>query len=155
MVLLVYQKKTACYCPRQIRLFNFRRSLMSIQYTTKVEDGTLFVYASGFDESLDEVQTYAMGVLTASQQHGVNRVLCDETDLEYRLGTFDTYQAGEFLSKHVPAVTKVAIVCNPRHLSDAQFFEDVVVNRGLTFRLFVDRETAMSWLFEPQASLDA
>ena len=123
---------------------------MSIQYTMRVDGETLFVTASGFDESLDEVQRYGMSVLSASQQHGVNRVLCDETDLEYRLGTFDTYQAGEFLSQHVPAVAKVAIVCNPRHLSDAQFFEDVVVNRGLTFRLFIDRETAMRWLVEPE-----
>ncbi len=128
---------------------------MSIQYTTRVDGGTLFVTASGFDECLDDVQNYGMGVLSASQQSGVYRVLCDETALEYRLGTFDTYQAGEFLSKQVPALAKVAIVCNPMHLSDARFFEDVVVNRGLTFRFFIDRETALNWLFEPHASPEA
>lgn len=121
---------------------------MSIQYTMRVDGETLFVTASGFDESLDEVQRYGMSVLSASQQNGGSSVLCDETALEYRLGTLDTYEAGKYLSKYVPAVVKVAILCNHRDLSDAHFFEDVVVNRGFTFRLFVDREIALSWLFE-------
>ncbi len=128
---------------------------MSIRYTTRVDGGTLFVTASGFDENLDEVKAYGMGVLGASQQSGVYRVLCDETALEYRLGTFDTYQAGQFLSQHVPAVAKVAIVCHPEYLSDARFFEDVVVNRGLRFRLFIDRECALNWLFEFHDSPEA
>ncbi len=119
---------------------------MAIQYTTRVEEGTLFVQASGFDESLDEVEAYGMGVLTATLESGVVHVFCDETALEYRLGTLDTYRAGEFLSTHVPGVAKVAIVCNPASLADASFFEDVVVNRGLTLRVFTDATIALQWL---------
>jgi hypothetical protein len=125
---------------------------MSIQYTTRVDGETLFVYASGFDESIDDVQGYGMGIISASQESGVTCVFCDETALEYRLGTIDTFQAGEFISHNVPAVAKVAIVCNPRFISDASFFEDVVVNRGLTLRVFTDSEVAMHWLFDATGS---
>jgi hypothetical protein len=125
---------------------------MSIQYTTRVDGEILFVYASGFDESLDDVQGYGLGIISASEGSGVTRVFCDETALEYRLGTIDTFQAGEFISNNVPAVAKVAIVCNPGFISDASFFEDVVVNRGLTLRVFTDSEVAMHWLFEANDS---
>ena len=128
---------------------------MSIQYTTRVDGDILFVCASGFDESLADVEGYGMGILSASLKRGASRVLCDETALEYRLGTLDTYQAGEFLATHVPAVAKVAIVCNPMFLHDAKFFEDVVVNRGLTLRVFTNTETARRWLLEPDSASDA
>jgi len=80
-------------------------------------------------------------------------VFCDETALEYRLGTFDTYQAAEFIAENVPALAKVALVCNAKFMSDASFFEDVVVNRGLTLRFFTDPEVAMRWLSEANASI--
>ena len=127
---------------------------MAIHYTTKVEGETLFVQASGFDESRDEVEDYGKGILDASLQSGVSRVFCDETNLEYRLGTLDTYRAGEFLSTHVPALAKVAIVCNPACLADASFFENVVVNRGLTLRVFTDAEIARRWLRGSDAPTD-
>jgi hypothetical protein len=138
-------------------IFSFfhKEKEMAITFTTEVEGETLFVQASGFDESLAEVEEYAMGILSACTKGGVTHVLCDETELEYRLGTFDTYQAGEFLSTHVPTVAKVAIVCNPAFLSDASFFEDIVVNRGLTFRVFTDIESANHWLVMPDCSSSA
>jgi hypothetical protein len=122
---------------------------MAITYTTEVDGETLFVKTSGFDESLAEVEEYAMGIIMACKESGIIHVLCDETELEYRLGTFDTYQAGEFLSTHVPAIVKVAIVCNPAFLSDASFFEDIVVNRCLRFRVFTDTQSARQWLNLP------
>ena len=122
---------------------------MGITYTTKIDGDTLLVKTSGFDENLAEVQEYAMGIISACKESGVTHVLCDETELEYRLGTFDTYQAGEFLSTHVPAIVKVAIVCNPAFLSDASFFEDILVNRCLRFRVFTDTQSARQWLNLP------
>ncbi|ACF43882.1 conserved hypothetical protein [Pelodictyon phaeoclathratiforme BU-1] len=128
-------------------------SCMSIHYTMRVDGDILFVCASGFDESLDEVQGYGLAIINASLEGGVSRVFCDETALEYRLGTFDTYQAAEFIAENVPALAKVALVCNAKFMSDASFFEDVVVNRGLTLRFFTDPEVAMRWLSEANASI--
>jgi hypothetical protein len=57
--------------------------------------------------------------------------------------------------KHVPAVAKVAVTCNPAFLPEASFFEDVVVNRGLSLRVFTDIETARTWLLGPNESSDS
>jgi hypothetical protein len=142
-----YQWFRACFIP-------VKTTIMAIQYTTKVDGNTLFVSASGFDESLADVTEYGMGVLNACQQAGIHHVLCDETALEYRLGTFDNFRAGEFLSLNVPAISKIAIVCNPLFCSDASFFEDVVVNRGLRLRFFTDTKAAAGWLDESDTSLN-
>lgn len=121
---------------------------MAIQHTTTVEDGILRVQASGFDESLAEVEAYGLAVIEACVRSGVSRVLCDERDLEYRLGTFDTFQAAAFLSAHAPKVGRIALVPRADGLGDARFWEDVVVNRGLTVKVFQDPEAARAWLLE-------
>ncbi|ACD90596.1 MAG: hypothetical protein HGA57_06270 [Chlorobium limicola] len=123
---------------------------MSIQYTTRTDGNILFVRASGFDENLEDVEKYAQGVIDATLQHGTTLVLCDETALDYRLGTVDTYAVGKFLASRVPRVFKIAIVCNPTFNADARFYENVVVNRGLNLRMFSDIEKARSWLTETE-----
>lgn len=122
---------------------------MGIQYTTRLDGNTLFVRASGFDESLEEVEAYAAGIIDACLQCSVSRVLCDETRLEYRLGTAETFDAGKFLVSRVPGLLKIAIVCNPAFNADARFFENVVVNRGLTLQMFTDTKSAKRWLEKP------
>ena len=119
---------------------------MAISFTSRVEGNTLVVHASGFDESLEEVQAYGMGVIEACLAGGVTRILCEELDLEYRLGTFDTYQAAEFLSANVPLLARAAVVCQPKHLEEGRFWETVAVNRGLSVRVFTDPEEARRWL---------
>lgn len=119
---------------------------MAIHYTAEVQGEILCVTASGFDENLEDVLNYGTGIIGLCQQSGVTRVLCDETALEYRLGTLDTYELGKFISEHVPSVARVAIVCNPKFLTMTDFFEDVVVNRGLSFRFFVDFDSSKRWL---------
>lgn len=121
---------------------------MSIQFTKRMDGDTLFIRASGFDENLEEVEAYAAKIIEAALRFGATRVLCDETGLEYRLGTVDTYEAGKFLSVHAPKVARIAIACNPAFIADARFFENVVVNRGLSLGMFTDIESARSWLME-------
>ncbi|NTW82673.1 MAG: hypothetical protein HGB36_04810 [Chlorobiaceae bacterium] len=119
---------------------------MAIKFKTFSEGDILYVTASGVDESLEDVQKYAMGVLEACLESGIKRVLCDETGIDYQLGTFDLYELGKFFSINVPAVIMVAIVCRPTAHSDTGFFENVVVNRGHRLKLFRDNESAKRWL---------
>lgn len=121
---------------------------MAIDYTIAIKGKTLMVDAWGFDESLAEVQEYGMAVLGACVRHQVTRVLCNELRLEYRLGLVDTYRAAESIAAEAPVVGRVALVCDPKHIADARFFEDVAVNRGLTLRAFTDLEAAVVWLDE-------
>lgn len=119
---------------------------MAIEYTMTVEDDTLLVYAKGFDESLEDVQAYGMAIIQAGIENGVTRVLCNELALEYRLGTLDTFEAAEFMSRYVPTLTKAAIVCHPKFIAAASFWEDVAVNRGLRVRAFTNIAPAIDWL---------
>jgi hypothetical protein len=119
---------------------------MGISFTTRAEGDTLFVKASGFDENLDDVKNFSMAVIEATRKNGAQRVLSDEREVEYRIGTFDTYDLGKFLSENVPSPLRIATVCNPSFISDATFFEDVVVNRGATLRIFTDVDKAKEWL---------
>jgi hypothetical protein len=119
---------------------------MAIQYTIASEGDTLLVNAAGYDETLEEVQEYALAVIDACRENGCTRVLCDETALEYRLGTFDTYQSAQFVATYGAQIEKVAIVCSPRFSADARFWEDVAVNRGLTVRVFREGDAARAWL---------
>lgn len=119
---------------------------MAIRYTTTVDGDTLVVRAEGWDESLAEVEAYGMAVIAACVEHGVSRVLCNELELEYRLGTLETFQAAQFIAAQAPAVARIALVCRPPQVADARFWEDVVVNRGLIARVFTDVDAAVAWL---------
>ncbi len=119
---------------------------MAIQHTTTVDADLLVVRARGFDGSLEEVEAYGLAVIEACVRSGVSRVLCDERELEYRLGTFDTFQAAAFISAQAPKVARIALLPMPSGLADAHFWEDVVVNRGLTVKVFQDPEAARGWL---------
>jgi hypothetical protein len=119
---------------------------MAIHYTLTVDGDTLRVQASGFDENLTDVEAYGTAIIRACLEHDVTCVLCDEHELEYRLSTFDTYQAAEFMAKQVPTLVRAAVVCNPKYLAMAHFWEDVAVNRNLQVRVFTDTPAALSWL---------
>ncbi len=121
---------------------------MAIQYTMTVQDNTLLVKASGFDEDLAGVQAYGTAIITAAVAASFDRVLCDERDLEYRLDTLDIYTVGEFIAARAPRVARVAIIPAKRYAADARFWENVVVNRGLTVRVFEDDGAAWRWLHE-------
>jgi hypothetical protein len=121
---------------------------MAIQYHFSSEGDLLVVTASGFDESLGEVEQYSMAVVEKAVQVNCTAILCDEIRLEYRLGTLDTFKAAEFIAGRAPKLGKAAIVCNIQGASDGKFWETVAVNRGLSVRVFTDLSEARRWLLE-------
>jgi hypothetical protein len=114
----------------------------------KEEDNLLVVNASGFDESLEEVEQYGLAIVNACKAGNYTRVLCNEFELEYRLSTLDTFKSAEFIVAQAARVGRVAIVCNEKFIEDAKFWETVAVNRGLTVRVFKSTEAARKWLGE-------
>lgn len=125
---------------------------VAIDFRIWAEGETLVAHASGFDESLAEVEAYGMAIIEAAVSGSFTRVVCDERDLEYRLKAVDTFKAAEFIAEYAPRVAKVAIVCNPKGLGDARFWETVAVNRGATVRVFRERSFADRWLDEREAA---
>jgi hypothetical protein len=102
--------------------------------------------AVGCDDSLDDVREYGKGVVEACRAAGCVRVLCDERELEYKLGAVDTFESAAFIAEYAPHVARIAIVCGPQQLADASFWETVAVNRGLSVRAFRDVPAAEEWL---------
>lgn len=119
-----------------------------IHYNFTQENDLLIVETSGYDESLEETLLYGQAVIEECNKRGVTRLFCIETQLEYRLGTFDTFELAKVASEHAKNMGRAAIVCDERNITDAKFWETVAVNRGLTVRVFKDVESARAWLSE-------
>ena len=119
---------------------------MAITYTASEEDGLLVVKAQGADEDVDQVQEYGLAIIGECTRRGVACVLCDERDLRYRINTLDTFAVATFIAEHAPRVARVALVCNPKFMEDAVFWENVAVNRGLIVKVFKEVELARAWL---------
>ena len=120
---------------------------MAIEYNLEIENNLLRVTASGKDDNLEQVQEYGMAIIRAAIEHNVSKVLCDEQELEYSLGTFDTYESAKFIAEVAPKVAKVAIICKSDQYDDAHFWETVASNRGLHIRVFKNLSEAEEWLF--------
>lgn len=119
---------------------------MAIHYETTIQDDLLRVKAWGFDESPEDTAEYSLALLNIAIEHQTRFVLSDERELEYRLSVLDTYQHAEMLANVVPRIASVAIVCHSQDYQGAEFFENVVVNRGLTLKIFTDLDEAEAWL---------
>jgi hypothetical protein len=119
---------------------------MSIRYSIHTDGDLLRVVASGKDDDLNDVNTYGSAVVAAAQSTGCRRVLCDERDLQYSIGTIDIYESAEFMAQQARWVMQVAIVAPAGYEDDADFWETVAVNRGLRVRMFRRIEDAERWL---------
>lgn len=119
-----------------------------IEYEAKVDGELLEVRAWGYDESLQDVLDHAHAIIEMGIKHGTPRVLLDERELEYRIGTFNTYELARQTAERVPHVVRVALLPGQTGEEDAAFWENVVVNRGLTARVFRTDAEARQWLGE-------
>lgn len=125
---------------------------MAIHYRIETGDDLVYVKSVGYDENLEEVVAYGKAVLEACVSSGCNRLLCDERGLEYRLGTADMYDHAGIMAEQAHALGRAAIVFNSANCEDAAFWENMVVNRGLTVRMFQDIDEACRWLGVPLQS---
>ena len=120
---------------------------MAIEYTMTLEGKTLVVVASGNSYTFADVTDFGLAVIDAAARTGCSCVLCLETELEYHLDTTDLFEHAALIASKAPHVARVAIVHNPRYASDAAFWENVAVNRGLLARTFATRDLAERWLY--------
>lgn len=119
---------------------------MAITFTIEQTESMMRVIAWGKDDNLEQVKEYGMAILMAAISSGCTKVLCDELQLVYSLGTFDTFESARFISEYAPNIAKVAIACKPDQIDDATFWETVASNRGLFVRVFKTLHEAEEWL---------
>lgn len=119
---------------------------MAIIYNFKARGNLLTVKASGSDDDLDEVKQYGMAVVEAAMKAATPRILCDERELEYQLGTAETHECAEFVASNAPHIARIALVTQPGQRKNIAFWENVMVKRGMTVRVFTNLEDAEAWL---------
>lgn len=119
---------------------------MAIEVSFEKENDLLRVTTSGIDESIEEVKEYAMKIIDAATSFACTRILCDERYLRYKLSVTETFDYAKFVSETAPRIGKVAIVCQSAGINDAEFWENVTVNRGLMVKAFINIEDAEIWL---------
>ena len=79
-------------------------------------------------------------------EHNVWKVLVDVTGVQGEITVLRRYQVGAGLAQAANRNTRVAILATRAQKLDDAFFESVVRNRGLEWRIFVDRAEALGWL---------
>jgi hypothetical protein len=119
---------------------------MSIKHTIDVDGEIIRVKAWGEDDNLQDVMNYNMAMLDAIVTSGATKVLSDERELEYKIGTFDLYDLAEKIAKYAPRLLKAAIVYKTDNYDDAIFWENATVNKGLQFRAFASMDEAEEWI---------
>ncbi len=99
--------------------------------------------------SKDELQAAARHTLQLGQQHETNWFLGDCTNLQGGHSIIDLYGLVELLAAHeVSPRFREAILLPGLQASvrDVEFWETACWNRGITVRLFDQREAALKWL---------
>ena len=119
---------------------------MSINFAMSDEDKYLKVVSVGECENLDQLKEYVLAIHNATVSSGKKRVLVDETQLEYKLSTLDSYSSGCFASSIDPKPKMIAVICKPEGWNDTKFWENVAVNRGVPVKVFRDQDSAEKWI---------
>jgi hypothetical protein len=87
--------------------------------------------------------------LQEAAEHGTDKFLGDDLDVQTRLTTLEIYQLPKLHeSLGVTPKAKIAVVYSPGSPSarDFEFVETVAINRGFNVRLFATVEEARQWL---------
>ena len=119
---------------------------MSINYAISDEGKYLKIVSAGVCEDLNQLKEYILAIHNATISSGHKRVLVDETQLEYKLSTFDTFNSGRFASSINPKPKKIAVLCKLEGWNDTKFWETVAVNRGVAVKVFRDQDSAENWI---------
>jgi hypothetical protein len=119
---------------------------VKINFLIKDEGKYLKIISTGSCENLVQLKEYVLALQEAAVSSGQQRLLVDETHLEYTLSTLNTFHSGFFLSQLSPKPKKIAILCKTSNLNNAKFWETVAVNRGVNVRVFDDRVSAGNWI---------
>jgi len=121
---------------------------MTIDFRISVEDEFLKVDSFGSCEDFYQLQEYVLAIHQAAVSNSRTKVIVNESQLEYKLTTVETFGSGRFVSRIAPREVKIAVVCKLEGWNNTKFWETVAVNRGVMVKIFIDQDKAEKWLTE-------
>ena len=88
-----------------------------------------------------------LGIATEVEQSGEDRILIDIREVETMPSVVDFFELGESLASY-PTLrrSKIALLTSMSEVKNAEFFENVAVNRGFRLKAFTNFEEAIAWL---------
>jgi hypothetical protein len=86
------------------------------------------------------------GITDACRTHHCFKVLVDNSEVVYQTDVLVEHLLGEALASAVSDQIKIAFIASRTTLPHETHFENVVVNRGRTLRVFWNQDQALTWL---------
>ena len=74
------------------------------------------------------------------------KVLFDLRVMTGEMPIFDKYKIGQYGAELLPGTIRIAMLGREDQIAPDKFFENVAVNRGLTLKVFTDKQEALAWL---------
>ncbi|MBN1780074.1 hypothetical protein JW948_03040 [bacterium] len=87
-------------------------------------------------------------IVSVSMENDIKNILIDHRNIQSVSGdTFEVYdRPKQFQETGGTYEIRIAEVIKPEHSKFFQFLETVFVNRGFSFKLFFDKNSALQWL---------
>jgi len=116
---------------------------MEISFEKK-EEYLHFKIIGNYDDIKDFNKIKELGNIL--KKHGYSTILIDVRDLNYKFNTLQRFQLSEYWVKICRELgfIKTAILGKQEKMD--KLTENVVINRGFDFRLFIDEKEAVDWL---------
>ncbi len=111
------------------------------------QDGYLSVRLPPCD-SVDQMCANAVRIAQECSARGISKVLLDALSYEKALPVMSYYDVGARCADLPVGHLKVACVVRAEATYPDRFFENVLRNRGIDYRWFLDAEQAQRWLVE-------
>lgn len=117
-----------------------------MKYEIQADGELLVARVWGEHLNVDELKQYGADLVSACIVGTCTKALLDERELPHTLNEADIYRLAEQYALRAPRLVKAAILFNPKERKNVNFWETCAVNRGLSVRVFVQKEDALAWL---------
>lgn len=117
---------------------------IAMKYDLIEENADCIHYEISGEFELEEAEASIKKIHDHCLKKNIDMVLFDVTKKEGTRKTSDLFSLGEFIAKLFRNTIKFALVARKDQANT--FVEDVAVNRGARFKIFLDKNEAIKWL---------
>lgn len=119
----------------------------TISVAVREGEGYLRVALTGdFPQHLPDAVDLHARLHVLSRGSGHTRYLVDISGIGQRLGIPAAFEYANLAYPEEPEAVRTAVLDLSEHLVTGRFFENLLRNRGHSFRLFTDESEALEWL---------
>lgn len=120
---------------------------MEVNISYLSEDQIVVVKTRG-DADANSSSEMVKSIMTAMKEHQCIRCLLDHTEIRFVAGkTIEVFNRPEEIkSTGMPLNVKLAAVIPDRYKDHFRFLETVCTNRGISYRVFANENSAKNWL---------